>query len=67
MRKFCALHDVCEMSKIQIDEVQVQAHTKETHNDDKILQYHQDNAFACNTDEEHLVRDVITYYMKTCI
>lgn len=55
------------MSKIQTDEVQVQAHTKETHNDDKILQYHQDNTFACNTDEERLVRDVITNCMKTCI
>ena len=61
------VHNFCELSNIHLDEELVQYHTKEIHNDDKILQYHQDNTFVCNTDEEQLVRDVITNYMKTCI
>ena len=39
------------MSNIQIDEELVQAHIKEIRNDDKILQYQQDNVFVCNIDE----------------
>ena len=57
------LHNFCEMSNIQIDRELVQAHTKEIRSDDKILQSHQDNTYVCNTDEEQLVRDIITSYM----
>ena len=61
------LHNFCELSNIQIHQELIQAHIKEIHNNDKILQSYYNNIFICNTDEGQLFRDIITNYTKTCL